>query len=283
MSSGGPDAAATLALGPVRLDNVLDGHMGVAPHVLYPHVTTREWAGAASIHLGQDGNVPLDYGGYLLRGPGDRVILVDAGGGPQFSSVEGKSVLYDGQRLLDSLAALAVRPSQITDVVFTHLHFDHCGWASFNGKPTFPRAVYWCHSADWQTFVDGLADERVRNAMLPAADLVRTWTEDAAVTPWLRLVRCPGHTPGNAIAVVDSGGPRLALIGDLAHHPLEFEQPEWHGGVDWDPVTAVDQRTRWFGRFADESILVASPHFPSQRPLHVRHAGGVFSHTAADA
>ena len=270
-------SGASLTLGPVRVDSVLDGHMGVAPHVLYPHVGVQEWAAGAAAHLNADGNVPLDYGGYLLRGPGDRLILVDAGGGSDFTSVAGKSTLYEGQGLLDSLAALGVKPGEISDVVFTHLHFDHSGWASCNGKPAFPRATYWCHSADWERFVDALTDERIRNAMLPAADLVRTWTEDATVAPWLRLVRCPGHTPGNAIVMVDGGDQRLALIGDLAHHPLEFEHPEWHGGTDWDPAIAVDQRTRWFGRFADESILVASPHFPGQHALRVRRDGAAFT------
>jgi glyoxylase-like metal-dependent hydrolase (beta-lactamase superfamily II) len=280
--TSGSDAATTLALGPVRLDSVLDGHMGVAPQVMYPHVTAEQWAGEAGRYLGQDGNVPLDYGGYLVRGPGDRVILVDTGGGTRFSSVAGRSILYEGQGLLDSLAALGVKPAEVTDVVFTHLHFDHSGWASHNGRPTFPRATYWCHRADWEMFVDGLTDERIRNAMLPVAELVRTWSEDAAVAPWLRLAGCPGHTPGNAIVVVDGGDRRLALIGDLAHHPLEFEHPEWHGGLDWDPAVAADQRARWFGRFADESILVASPHFPGQRPLRVQREGTGFSATVAD-
>ena len=273
-------SGASLTLGPVRVDSVLDGHMGVAPQVLYPHVSAQEWAGWAAAHLNADGNVPLDYGGYLLRGPGDRVILVDAGGGSDFTSVAGKSILYDGHRLTGSLASLGVGPQLVTDVVFTHLHFDHCGGASLNGEPAFPRATYWCHAADWQAFVEGPADERVRTAMLPVAGLVRTWTEDPAITSWLTLVRCPGHSPGNAIALVDAGGRRLALIGDLAHHPLEFERPGWHGGVDWDPAAAVDERTRWFARFADEGILVAGPHFPCQRPMRVRRERTAFSWTA---
>jgi glyoxylase-like metal-dependent hydrolase (beta-lactamase superfamily II) len=273
-------SGASLTLGPVRVDSVLDGHMGVAPQVLYPHVSGQEWAGWAAAHLNADGNVPLDYGGYLLRGPGDRVILVDAGGGSDFTSVAGKSILYDGHRLTGSLASLGVAPQLVTDVVFTHLHFDHCGGASLNGEPAFPRATYWCHAADWQAFVEGPADERVRTAMLPVAGLVRTWTEDAAITSWLTLVRCQGHSPGNAIALVDAGGRRLALIGDLAHHPLEFERPGWHGGVDWDPAAAVGERTRWFARFADEGILVAGPHFPSQRPMRVRREGTAFSSAA---
>jgi glyoxylase-like metal-dependent hydrolase (beta-lactamase superfamily II) len=275
-------SGTSISLGPVRVDSILDGHMGVAPQVLYPHVSEREWAAEAGAHLDREGNVPLDYGGYLLRGPGDQVILVDAGGGRQFASVAGKSILYDGHRLTDSLSRLGVTPGQVTDVIFTHLHFDHCGGASVDGAPAFPRATYWCHDADWRAFVDGDADERVRKAMLPVADLVRTWTEGEAIMSWLRLVHCPGHSPGNAIALVEGGGRRLALIGDLAHHPLEFERPGWQGGVDWDPVTAVEERNRWFGRFADEGILAASPHFPGQRPLRVRHEGAGFSCAPVD-
>jgi glyoxylase-like metal-dependent hydrolase (beta-lactamase superfamily II) len=271
-----PHVPTTLALGPIRVDSILDGHMGVVPHVLYPRVTAREWAGRAGGHLDTDGNVPLDYGGFLARGPGGRVILVDTGGGSQFASVAGKSVLYAGHRLLDSLAGLSIAPQQITDVVFTHLHFDHCGWASRDGEPTFPRAAYWCHEADWRAFVEGSADERVRDAMLPVAVLARMWSEDVAVTPWLRLVHCAGHSPGNAIVLIDGGGRSLALIGDLAHHPLEFEQPRWHGGVDWEPAAAAEQRIRWFGRFADEAIMVASPHFPGQRPVRVRRDAAAF-------
>jgi len=278
--SGESGGAPTLTLGPVRVDGVLDGHLGVTPAVLYPQVSAGEWAAGPGAHLDRHGNVPLDYGGYLLRGPGEQVILVDVGGGGDFASVEGKSVLYEGQLLIDSLASLGVTPGQVTDVIFTHLHFDHCGGASLDGEPAFPRATYWCHDADWRTFVDGLADERVRKAMLPVAGLVRTWTEDVAIMSWLRLVQCPGHSPGNAIALVEGGGRRLALIGDLAHHPLEFERPGWHGGVDWDPAAAVEQRTRWFGRFADEEIVVASPHFPGQRPLRVRREGAGFAWAA---
>lgn len=272
----------TLNLGPIRVDSVLDGHMGVVPQVMYPRVTEDEWSGAPAAHLGADGNVPLHYGAYLLRGPDERLVLVDAGGGNRFVSVEGKSVLYEGRLLLDSLAELGISPKEITDVIFTHLHFDHCGWASLEGEPTFPRATYWCHGEDWRTFVDESADERVRDAMLPVADLVRKWTEGVAIAPWLRLVHCPGHTPGNAIVLVQGGGRQLALIGDLAHHPVEFENPGWQCGLDSDPATAIEQRARWFARFADEEILVASPHFPELRPLHVRRHESAFYCSAVE-
>jgi glyoxylase-like metal-dependent hydrolase (beta-lactamase superfamily II) len=244
--------------------------MGVAPHVLYPFADPRE------LPLDADGNIPLDYGGFLLLGPDDAVVLVDAGGGEWFTVAEDKGRLHTGGQLLDRLAQVGISPGDVTHVVFTHLHLDHCGWASSAGRPTFPRAAYVCHEADWRAFVTGDADPRVRTAMGPVEAQVRPWTQDTDVLPWLRLAHCPGHTPGNAIVFVADAAEELALIGDLAHHPLELVHPDWLGGVDTDPAGVSHQRASWFGRFADAGTPVASPHFPAQNPIRIERADTAF-------
>ena len=259
-------------VGAVQVRPILDGHMGVAPHVLYPAADPVDLAG----DLDEDGFVPLDYGGYLLLGPDGAVVLVDVGGGASFAVAEDKGRLHTGGLLLDHLAQAGVTPGDVTHVVFTHLHADHCGWASSAGVATFPRASYLCHGADWGSFVDGDADPRVRAAMGPADALVQTWTEDVDVLPWLRVVHVPGHTPGNAIVFVADGGEELALIGDLAHHPVEFTHPTWPVGVDTDPGGVIRQRLSWFGRFADTGTPLASPHFPDQQPVLIERAGAAF-------
>jgi glyoxylase-like metal-dependent hydrolase (beta-lactamase superfamily II) len=147
---------------------------------------------------------------------------------------------------------------------------------------TFPRASYLCHRADWDSFVDGDADPRVRAAIGPAEALVQTWTDDVDVLPWLRVAHVPGHTPGNAIVFVTDRGDELALIGDLAHHPVEFTHPTWPVGVDTDPGGVIRQRLSWFGRFADTGTPLASPHFPDQRPVLVERAGAAFRPVGAD-
>jgi glyoxylase-like metal-dependent hydrolase (beta-lactamase superfamily II) len=58
-----------------------------------------------------------------------------------------------GELLLRSLASYGYLPEDITDVVFTHLHMDHIGWASKRGEVTFPNATYRCDAADWQYWV----------------------------------------------------------------------------------------------------------------------------------
>jgi glyoxylase-like metal-dependent hydrolase (beta-lactamase superfamily II) len=260
-----------IRIGDIQVDGVLDGMMGVAPAVLYPQVA--DWT-AERDHLDAAGLVPLPYGGFLVRGPDGRVVLVDIGGGRTFAVPEVAGRLYSSGQLFDGLGQLGVTPSDVTDVVFTHLHFDHCGWSSTeDGHATFPSATYWCHEADWRAFVVGAADERVRSAMAPVVASVRTWSAERALMPWLRLMPCPGHTPGNAVVLVESAGERLALIGDLVHHPLEFAHFDWHGGVDFDPPGAVTQRAAWLARFADEGIPVVGPHFPDQHPVTVHRDG----------
>ncbi|HEX3784492.1 MAG TPA: MBL fold metallo-hydrolase [Pseudonocardiaceae bacterium] len=264
--------SATFHVGSVQVRPILDGHMGVAPQVLYPSADLAADPG----WLDSDGNVPLEYGGYLLLGPDDSVVLVDVGGGEWFAVAEDKGRLHVGGMLLDRLKEVGVTTGDVTHVVFTHLHFDHCGWASSAGRATFPRAVYVCHEADWRTFVVDAADPRVRTAMSPVEPQVRTWARDTDILPWLRLVHCPGHTPGNAIVFVADQDAELALIGDLAHHPLELAHPGWLGGVDTDPTGASHERETWFGRFADTGTPIASPHFPGQRPIRIERAGEAF-------
>jgi len=61
---------------------------------------------------------------------------------------------FQGGAMLNNLAALGVQPEQVTDVIFTHLHFDHVGWASADGVRVFPNAVYRCDARDWEHFRD---------------------------------------------------------------------------------------------------------------------------------
>src|SRR5688572_15087375 len=88
----------------------------------------------------------MPTGGFLIRGP-DVLALVDVGMG----YVERMPEM--GGKLLESLSALGHPPDDITDVVFSHLHFDHIGWASKDGAPVFPNATYRCHSKDWDHFI----------------------------------------------------------------------------------------------------------------------------------
>src|SRR6202011_6286538 len=96
--------------------------------------------------LSPDGMLEFALGGFLVRTAG-RTVLIDTGVGARPIGP------FVGGRLLDSLSALGVTPADVTDVVFTHLHFDHVGWATTTGEIGFANATYRCDRRDWDHFV----------------------------------------------------------------------------------------------------------------------------------
>lgn len=116
-----------MKIGTIEVLPVLDGTgRERADEVLTRPGVPDAWA-CHSDQLDDHGTLHLDLGGFLVR-TGARTILVDAGVG---TIDNGK---YAGGRFLDSLRGYGVGPEDVTDVVFTHLHFDHVGWATKKGR-----------------------------------------------------------------------------------------------------------------------------------------------------
>jgi glyoxylase-like metal-dependent hydrolase (beta-lactamase superfamily II) len=203
-----------------------------------------------------DGTVEFVFGGFLVRGAGDRVLLIDGGVGavpdPQYGLA--------GGALLDSLTDIGVAPDDVTDVVFTHLHFDHIGWASTDGVPVFPRATYRCDRRDWEHFVG--PDEHATARLQPVEGRFEPWDGDAAIAPGVDARLCAGHTPGSALVVLSSGDQRAMLLGDVVHCAVELLDDEWGGIADVDPKLAQEARNALARELEGTDVPVAAAHFP---------------------
>jgi glyoxylase-like metal-dependent hydrolase (beta-lactamase superfamily II) len=201
----------------------------------------------------------LDLGGFLIR-TGDRTVLVDAGVG---TIDNGK---YAGGGFLDSLRGLGVTPDEVTDVLFTHLHFDHVGWATKKGEVVFPNATYRVHSADWAHFVESAdAEPGAVRKLSPLASRLETFTTDGALAPGLSARHTPGHTPGSTVYVVADGDERALLLGDVVHSVVELHERDWEAVFDVDPVAASAVRNAIADEVADSTDLVVGAHFPGLR------------------
>ena len=209
--------------------------------------------------LDADGRLELALGGFLIRS-GDRVVLVDAGVGRIDNDT------YHGGRFLDSLAALGLEPGDVTDVVFTHLHFDHVGWATRQGEIVFPQATYRCHEADWAHFVSGPAPEAgaVRK-LSPIAERLDVFDTDATLAPGVDVRHAPGHTPGSTIVVVSSDDQRALLLGDVVHCPVELLEDQWQMVYDVDKALAARTREALARELEGTDVPVAAAHFPGMR------------------
>lgn len=218
----------------------------------------------------RDGMAWLPIGCFLVR-TGDRTILVDAGMGPEMRD-DGPHRLLVGGQLLLGLRAVGVTPPDVTDVVCTHLHADHCGWLfDREAVPVFPRATVWFGAPDWDHFVvdpDVWMFDHIRRGFREASgrgDHLRPVADDTTVAPGVDLTMTPGHTPGHLSVVVSSGGSRALLLGDAIVCPVQLDEPTWHSIGDVDPTLARRVRERLFRELEDGVTFGAGAHFPELR------------------
>jgi glyoxylase-like metal-dependent hydrolase (beta-lactamase superfamily II) len=249
-----------MQLGNLDVASIIDGS------ALFPKdtfgwaaVTDQQWAEHDEFLV--DDHVRIDCGGFLVRS-GGRVALVDLGIGsfdlPPLA----------GGELLANLAAQGVAPEDVTDVIFTHLHDDHVGWAStLEGAPTFPNATYRCHQLDWDHIVvgDGDMTGNATNVLSPLANRFEMWSRDTTLLPGIDTLHAPGHTPGSTILVLSSGAERAMVLGDVVHCPVQLIEAEWAAFFDVDPSEAQKTRERVIREVEGADVAVAACHFPGLR------------------
>ena len=203
-----------------------------------------------------NGRIRLDIGSFLIRIK-DRTILVDAGGG-----VFADEGTQTGE-MLDNLRNAGVDARDVTDVCFTHMHWDHVGWSTTNGEITFPNATFRVHQDDWSYFMTGpTAVPKIRELLMPIESRVETFDAEVALLAGLIARPAPGHTPGTTIYIIHDDGERALLLGDVLHTVGELTEPEWIGMWDVDPAAASIMRNR----IAEEVIASGEPFAPAHFP-----------------
>jgi glyoxylase-like metal-dependent hydrolase (beta-lactamase superfamily II) len=252
-----------MRIGTIEVNQVIDATATIDPTALWgpaavangaKGATPDDWAAHPNLTR-SDGLLDMPVGAFVVR-LGDRLVLIDLGYGPT------PPVTMAGGMLMANLSAMGIRADDVTDVVFSHLHPDHIGWAATEGAATFGRATYHCHADDWGHFVERAAVPSVGDLLSPLADRMEMWQGAKAVAPGIDLVAAPGHTPGNAYIVISSGTARAFLLGDIVHCPVELVDDDWAGLGDVDPVLAKRVRTSLARELEGTDAQVAGAHFP---------------------
>jgi len=243
---------SAMKVGRLRIDPVVDGTARFPPTASFRGTTEAQWKVHSDL-LDADGLLGFAIGAFLIRG-GGRTVLVDAGLG------QGTILGIRCGALLDNLRSLGVAPEDVTDVVFTHLHMDHIGWAASAGSGVFTNAVHRCSSRDWEHFVISGRGPQAEH-LGPVLPRFQTWVADAPLMPGLDTLAAPGHTPGSTVLVVSSGSERAVLLGDVVHCPVELLEVEWDGLADVDPELAKRTRDRLARELEGQAVPVAAAHF----------------------
>lgn len=215
---------------------------------------------------------------------GDQTILIDSGIGVEYPDFPRAGQL--GRRLQRA----GIDLDAVTDVVLTHMHFDHVGGLLVDGvkerlRPDLRIHVSAAEVKFWES------PDFSRTAMPPAlADLarsastrfvkkyssqLRTFDAQADVAPGVVVSRTGGHTPGHSVVRLSSGGERLMFAGD-AIFPVSFDHPEWHNGFEHDPEEATRVRIRLMRELAETGAWLVATHMPFPSIGRVAPAGDLF-------
>jgi glyoxylase-like metal-dependent hydrolase (beta-lactamase superfamily II) len=253
-----------MRIGDIDIHPLTDGTFRASPAYFGEHARPE---GHEHLFQPRDGMAWLPIGCFLGR-TGDRIVLVDAGMGPALDDFAPRRLLVGGQLPL-GLRAIGVAPSDITDVVCTHLHSDHCGWLfDTNADPFFPRATIWFGTGDWDHFVTGPPDsmfEHIRRGLRATAERderLHLVSHDSTIAPGVSVTMTPGHTPGHLCVIVASQGRRALLLGDAIVCPVQLDEPTWRSMGDVDPTLAQRVRDRLFRELEDDATVGVGAHFP---------------------
>lgn len=235
-----------------RLDG--GGLFGVVPRVLWEKVKPPD-----ALH-----RVPVATNCLVVRGPGFN-LLIESGLGEKLGPKEHEIFgIERTQGLVASVIATGLHPEEITHVILSHLHFDHCGAvvAGQAGRliPAFPGARHVVQATEIDTWRH--PDPRSRPAYLAEnfAPLLEAGLVDAVdgvteVLPGVRVERTGGHTAGHQVVHLESEGERALFVGDLIPYRAMLRQ-NWVSGLDLFPLQTMEVKARLLAETARRRSLL---------------------------
>ena len=207
----------------------------------------------------------------LLIDMGDRKFLIDCGiGDKQSQKFLGHYFLNGEDTLIGSLDKAGFKVEDITDVILTHLHFDHAGGAvSWNEDktdyiPTFPNATYWTSRQQWEWATNPNNREKasfLKENILPikekgTLELVEGATE---IYPGISVRLFQGHTEGQVIPFIRYNGKTIVYMADLlpstAHIPLPYVM-----SYDTRPLITLDEKEKFMNEAAENGYILFFEH-----------------------
>ncbi|MBP1690650.1 MAG: Glyoxylase, beta-lactamase superfamily [Bacteroidetes bacterium] len=216
----------------------------------------------------------------LIRG-GGRTILVDTGNGEPDDPKRKDIFKFDTSQasLLTSLARAGVAPGDVTDVILTHLHFDHAGGATrrVNGalQPTFPHARYHVQKAHWEAASRPTERDRasfVEENYLPLHDAGQLEFIDGEgeLFPGIRLFTVFGHTTALQCPQISDGTTTLFYCADLVPLRSHVRLP-WIMGYDLRPLVTLEEKRTILQRAFEEHWVLFFEHDPELEAATIAH------------
>ena len=220
----------------------------------------------------------------LLQGDGRR-ILIDTGNGSKWD--EKLRTIYkideSDYDIVRSLHSAGLAPEDITDVVLTHLHFDHAGGATVRDegglRPTFVNATYHVQREQWEAALNPSERDRasfVSDDFLPLERLgVLKFTEEE-ILPGIRVKTMHGHTAALQCPVISDGTRTLFYCADLIPMTSHVALP-WIMAYDLRPLVTLEEKRAVLSQATEERWVLFFEHDPTVAAATIRRGDKGFS------
>lgn len=210
----------------------------------------------------------------LLVEDDNRLILIDNGLGHKYTEkFKGLYAVDHAHSSLDkSLEALGFHRSDITDVVFTHLHFDHCGgsteWHPIKERHevVFENALFWVQRSHLEWALNPNAREKAsfydENIQpIVQSGQLRLLDGESELFPDFSLRVVHGHTEAQQLPLLNYKGRKILFGGDL--FPTFGHVPEVYVmGYDVRPLVTLDERKTYLPWLVEEEVVLFYEHDP---------------------
>lgn len=207
----------------------------------------------------------------LLVEDGNKLVLIDTGMGDKQDS---KFFSYYeptfNPTLIQSINKAGYSENEITDVILTHLHFDHCGAAisKKDGKlyTTFSNARYWSNEAHWKIATEPNPREKasfLKENIMPLQESGQLCmaNEESTISDHIRIRLVHGHTEAMMIPHIQYKGRTIVYMADLipskAHIPISYVM-----AYDMQPLLTMNERSDFLQRAVTENHILFFEHDP---------------------
>ncbi|MDR1557740.1 MAG: MBL fold metallo-hydrolase [Tannerellaceae bacterium] len=206
----------------------------------------------------------------LLSNNDGRILVIDTGAGNKHLKQLSYYGFFNLTDLGGELSKRGVSREQVTDVILTHLHFDHCGYTTVKDEKNgtlslaFPNATHWISREQWENChrpnhleKDAYFTENIYAAA--KANKIRLIDHDTALSEDIHLRLYGGHTPGQIVPYIKTPGRTVVFAGDVI--PLAASvSPEWISAYDTFPVTSYYEKIRMLEDAANEEQALIYCH-----------------------